>query len=137
MDDTSTVECAQRGQHPLRNGHGLGNTERSSTQAIAKRFTFKKLHGDKELAAVLPNLINLANIRMIDACRRSSFAPEASSRRVVFGHRRHRFQRDCAFEPFVPGRIDDTHAAFAQLARNLIVPDAAEQTVSSGMARRV
>ncbi len=73
---------------------------------------------------VLADLVDLADVRMVDAGCGARLAPEPFARRVLVGERQHHFQRDRALQPFVARGIDYAHAAFAELVRNRIVADA-------------
>ncbi len=137
MDNAASVQGCQRSQHAEADRHRLGDAERAPLQAFAQRLAFQQLHGNKQLAAVLANLVDLADVRVVDAGRGPRFAPEAPARRLVFGHRRHRFQGNGALQPLVSRSVNDTHSTFAEFARNLIVPDARKQAISSGIDGRV
>ena len=130
MDDAAGVQRRERGQHAEADRHRLGHAQRSPPQALGQRLALQELHGDEQLAAVLADFVDLADVRMIDARRGPGFAPEALARRLVVGQRRHRLQGDGALQPLVARRVDDAHPAFAQLARDRIVPDASGQALS-------
>ena len=108
--------------------------KRSSPQTVGQRFSFEKLHGDEQLAAVFADFVDLADVRVIDACRGSRFAPEALPRRFVVGERRHRLQRDRALEARIARGVDHTHPALTQLSRNRVRPDARGQGVPNVVA---
>ncbi len=82
---------------------------------------FEELHGDEELALVLADLVDLANVRVVDARRGSCLAPEAAPRRLVLRHGDHRLQRHRAMEPLVARGVDDAHAALSELAGDGVV----------------
>ena len=88
---------------------------------------------------VLADLVDLADVGMVDARRGARFAPEALARGLVARQRRHRLDGDGALEPFVARRVDDAHPAFAELAHDGVVRDAGwlrRQRDVAGLARR-
>ena len=95
---------------------------------------FQQLHGDEQLATVFADFVDLADVRMIDACRGPRLAPEALPRRFVVGQRRHRLERDRALEARVARRIDNAHAALTQLPRDRVRSDVSGKVVSNVVA---
>ena len=87
---------------------------------------------------VFADLVDLADVRMIDTGRRARFPPEPFARRLIAAHRQHRLERDDTLQPFVARCIDDAHPAFAELASNGVVPNPRWQALSrwAGRARR-
>ena len=61
----------------------LGHAERPVAQPLGERLALEQLHGDEELAVVLADLVDLADVRMVDAGRRARLAPEALARGLV------------------------------------------------------
>ena len=118
-------------------GTASAGAQRSPSQPLGERLAFEELHRDEQPAAVLADLVDLADVRMIDARRGARLAPQPLPRRLVAGERRHRLEGDGALEPLVARRVDDAHAAFAQLAHDRVAADASRQDRSSGSARNV
>ena len=77
VNESAAVQGRERGQDALRNLHRFGEPQRSGSETLAQRFALEQLHGDEQRAAVLADLVNLADVRMIDAGRRTRLAPEA------------------------------------------------------------
>ena len=139
MHDTAGMQRRERRQDAQTNRHGLRDGERTLAHQIGQRSTLQEFHGDEQLAAILANFINLADVGMVDARGGARFAPEALARRLVVGKRRHRFQGNRALEPIVAGLVHDAHPAFAEFACDGVVPDAFGQSFSrrvDGNARR-
>ena len=93
-------------------------------EPLGQRFSFEELHRDEQAPAVFADLVDLADVRMVHACRRPGLAPEALPSGGVVGRRRQRLEGDRALEPIVPRRVDDTHAALAQQAFDHVPTDA-------------
>ena len=71
MDDAACVHGRQRGQHPERRTDRLTDRHRSLLQAIGERLPFEQLHRDEERAGVFTDFVNLTDVGMVDARRRS------------------------------------------------------------------
>ena len=135
VDDALGMQRRERGQHPEADGHGIGHAQRPAPQALGQRLTLEQLHGDEQLAALLADLIELADVRVVDPRGGPGFAPETLACRLVAGQRRHRLQRDGALQPLVARRVDDTHPACPQLAGDRVVPYASGQALGRRSAR--
>src|SRR6185436_9013324 len=101
----------------------LGDAQRPALQPLAERLALEQLHGDEQLAVLLADVVELADVRMVDAGGRPRLALEAPARGVVAAQGAHLLERDGAAEPLVPGCVDDAHAALAERARHGVVPD--------------
>ena len=77
MDDAARVQRGERSQHLERDRRGLGRVQGTGSQALRERFSFEQLHRDEHASIVFTDLIDLADVRMIDAGRRSCFTPES------------------------------------------------------------
>ena len=55
----------------------------------------------KSCAAVFADLVDLADVRMVDARRRARLAPEPLARRLVVLERQHHLQRDGPFQALI------------------------------------
>ncbi len=135
MDDPSRVQSRERREHVEADPDRLRDFERTVLQSLVQRFAVEQLHGDEQVALVLADLVDLADVGVVHAGGGAGLAPEAAPRRVVVAARDH-LQRDRPFEPLVARRIDDAHAALAQLVRDRVVSDARGR-VARGAARRV
>src|SRR6185436_3159191 len=94
------------------------------------RLALEQLHGDEQLAAVLADLVKLADVRMVHAGRGAGLAPESLARGVVARDGRHRLEGDGALELLVARGVDDAHAALSQLADDPVVADAPREAVA-------
>ena len=123
MHDAALMQRRQRGQHAKRDRYRLRHAQRALPQSIGQRLAFEQLHRDEEITAVFTDLVDLADVRVIDACCRTRLTPEALPRRLVVRQRGHCLERHAPSKPFVARGIHHTHAAFAELALYRIVPD--------------
>ena len=114
MDDAPRVERRERRQDAEADRQCLRDVERAAFQPLRQRLALEQLHGDVELAALLANLVELADVGMIDAGRRPRLAPEPPARGLVARERRHGLERDGAPQPLVLCRVHDSHSALGQ-----------------------
>jgi hypothetical protein len=81
-------------------------------------------HDDESLAVLLVDLVDGADIGMVEGGSGSCFAPEALQRLMVFGYVvRKELERDKAAQFDVLGFIDHTHTAAAELLNDAVVRD--------------
>ena len=99
---------------------------------LAQRFPYEELHRDEQRTILFADLVDLADIRMIDAGGGSRFAPEALPRCFVVHPRRHHFQSHAALQPLVARCVDDAHPAFPDLARDRVVRDVGGNVIAKG-----
>src|SRR5580658_6150030 len=91
---------------------------------MLQRFTVQKLHSNESLAFVFANLVNGADVRMVQ--RRSSLrlALETFQGLMVFGDIvGQEFESDKTMEACVLGFVDHTHPTTAELLDNPVVRD--------------
>ena len=89
---------------------------------MLQRYTVQKLHGDERLPVLLANVVNRADIRMVQCGRGLGFALEpGKSLRVAGNFFWKKLEGDKAMQPRVLGFIDDAHAAAAQFFNDAIV----------------
>ena len=121
----------------------VGNLDRQSEQnirlhrlsgdALFQRYAVQKLHGDECLPVMLINLVNRADVRMIERRSGLGFALKTAQGLRVFGYLvRQKLESHEPAEFCVLGLIDDTHAAAAQL-----LDDAEVGNRSTGEWRRI
>ena len=102
-------------QQPLR-------SERLALDHVLQRGAFQQLHDDEGLAFVLADLVDGADVRVIQGCGRPRLTPKPVEGALV--PRRLAWQeleRDVAIEDGVLRAIDDAHAAASQLLDDAIV----------------
>ena len=96
--------------------HGLAR------DAMLQRHPVQKLHGDKGLAVLLANVVNGADVGMIQGGCRLGFALETGQGlRVAGNFRGQKFECDETVQAGVLGLVNHTHAATAQLLENAVV----------------
>ena len=101
---------------------GLARRQRAAREALGEGFTEQPLHHDEGAAGVFAELVNLADMRVIDrgsAC----LAPEAFDCLRPAHRIAHQLDRNGAIEAFVVRFIHDAHPAFAKLTHDPIAAD--------------
>ena len=96
------------------------------------------LHGNESLPILLADVIDGANVGMVQGRSRLCFTLEAAKRLRVFGHVvRQELERDKAAQPGVLSLIDDPHATAAEPFHNVVVRDGlADHLRMRGLLRR-
>ena len=98
------------------------NVQRPSGNAIFQRGAFQKFHGDKGLALFLANVVNGADVGMVQGRRRLRLPLETRQRLCVFGYIvGQKFQRHEAVQPGVFSFIDNAHATAAKFLSDAVV----------------
>ena len=98
--------------------------ERAAGDAFAERLAFQKLHGDESAAFVFADVVDGANVGMVEGGGGASFTLETLEGLTVVGESVGKeFQSDMAAEAEVFRFVDLTHAAGAEFAKNAIVRD--------------
>ena len=92
------------------------------SQPFPERLAFQQFHGDKRLAFVFVDVMNGADVGVIESRRRLSFALKPLQRLTVFDEPLgQELQRDEAMELGVLGLIDHAHPAATELFQNAVV----------------
>ena len=87
-----------------------------------KRHAIEILHGDKRLAVLLADVVNGADVGMVQRRSRLRLALKASEGLRISGHFiRQKFERDKAVQARVFRFVNHTHTAAAQLVDNAVV----------------
>ena len=90
--------------------------------AMLERLAVQELHGDEVPAFVLVDVVDGADVGMVEGRCRLRLALESLERVPVPGHLfREELQRDGALEPGVFRLVDDTHPPAAELFQNPVV----------------
>ena len=104
--------------------------------AVLQRHAVQKLHGDEGLAVLLADVVNRADVGMVQRGRGLRFALKTVERlriaRDIFGQE---FQRDEAVQARVLGLVDDAHAAAAELFDDAVVRDGLADPIPSTSLR--
>ena len=124
VHDAAGVERAEGGQDREGGGYGLVDEERSPAKPLAQGLAVEQLHGDEETSLLLADLVELADVRMVDAGGGLGFAPEALARGLVVGQAEDGLDGQAAVEALVAGGVDDAHPSLSQLAQDEIGADA-------------
>ena len=124
MNDALGMRCFERIGDLNAEIEKLLGLECPALDAMLESLALEQLHGDEWLAVVLADLVNRADVRMIQAGCRTRLALESFQRLPVFRHRfRQEFQRDRAPQFGVFRLEDHTHPAAAKLFDDSIVRD--------------
>src|SRR5688572_21196021 len=98
--------------------------EGRALDAVLEGLALEQFHCDEGFPFEFIDVVNRADVRMVERRRRSSLALEALERHRVAGKlSREELERDAAAQAQVFGAVDHTHAAAAQLLQHFIVRD--------------
>ena len=112
MDDPGAVGGVERVDNLLRDGHSLGERQRTPAQAIVQRVALDQLEHQGRHAAGVLEPVDGPDVRMIERGEQSRFALEARRAIGVRGERRRQnLQRDVALKLGIARAIDLAHAA--------------------------
>ena len=124
MDDAGAVCRIETVGDPDRDVHDLGHRQPVVQQVGVERLALEQLHGDERLAVLFADLVNRADVRMIERRRRPRLEPEALGRlRAALQIAWQELQRDVPAKRQILGLIDDAHAARTDAAQDPIVGD--------------
>ena len=91
---------------------------------MLQRQAIKKLHGDERLLMLVINLVNGADIGMVQGGCGLRFALESGqSLPILFNLVRQELQSDKAVQLYVLSLVDNAHPAAAQLLDDAVVRD--------------
>jgi hypothetical protein len=115
MDDIAAV----RGVERIDNLHGEVEQflvrQRLAANPVLQRLALEQFHHDERLAVVLADLVNHADVGMIQRRRGARFAREALERRLVLRHfRGQELQGDGSAERHVLGFVHHAHTPAAE-----------------------
>jgi hypothetical protein len=124
MDNALRVGCNQRIDDLNSPLQYLIRLERLVGEAIAERLSLQQLHDDVWAAFVLADIMDGANVRMIQGGGGAGLTPEPIEGLLVLGVLlRQELQRDMATEASIFGFVDYTHTARAELFEDSVVVD--------------
>ena len=96
----------------------------AAVDAMLEGLALEQLHGDEGATVVLVNIVNGADVRVIQSRGGAGFALKTLERLSVGSESvGEEFERDAAAEAGVLGFVDDAHAATAEFAEDAIVRD--------------
>jgi len=91
---------------------------------MLQRLALQKFHGQKQFAVGFLNVVNRADVRVVQRRRRPRFSPQPLQRLAVFGiFLRQKLQGHEAAQLGVLGLVDHTHAAATELFHDAIMRD--------------
>ena len=94
----------------------LVERKRPAGNPLAQRLPLEKFHRDEFAAVLFADVVNRANVRMVERGGRLRFAAEPLERGGFAGHfTGEEFQAYGAMQPRVLGLVDDAHASAAKL----------------------
>ena len=102
------------------------------SDAAFESLALEEFHGDKRPPFEASDIVNGADIRVIERRRSARFAAESLDRlRVLRNVVGEKFQGDASAQPGVLGLVDHSHSAAAQLFQDAIVRNGAAYNRSS------
>jgi hypothetical protein len=123
VNDAPAMEGAQRVEQLQTQPDRLRHRNRAAGKERRKRFAFQSLHRDEQLPVSLTDLIELTDVRVVDARREPGFPPESLARRVVGCLLSNDLQRDRSFEPIVYSPVHHAHSALTERTGDAISTD--------------
>ena len=122
VNDSLPVRSVQRSGHLNPDLQQFVQRDSSLRDAVLQRLAFQKFHYQEMLALVFINVVNDANIWMVQCGGRACFPTEALdgmgiARSIV----RQEFQRDQAAEFCVFGGVHHAHSAAAELFHDAVM----------------
>src|SRR5579872_183441 len=91
---------------------------------MLERHALEKFHHDERLAVVLSDLVNGADVRVIQCRRRAGLASESFQRLLVRGHAfGEKLESDKSAEFGIFGLVDHAHTAATEFLKDAIVGD--------------
>ncbi len=144
--DIRRLDIAMHDALGMRRVQGVGDLDaqredgfqlhRAGGDVMLERRTFQVLHGDESFAVLLANVVDGADVGMIEGRRGLGLALETSQRLRFAGHLvGQEFQRNEAVQAGVLGFVDNAHATAAKLFQDGVMRDFLADHVSRILAR--
>ena len=125
VDDARAVRLVERRRDLDRRLERLVDRERALRQPIRQRLAFEILHDEERGAVLLADVVQRADVRMIELRDRAGFAIEALAELRVGGEGvGENLDRDRAIEPRVAGFVHLAHPAGADERQDLVRAEA-------------
>ncbi len=94
----------------------------AAVDAVLERLAIEKFHGDEGVAILLADIVNRADVGMVQCGGGLRFTLESRQSLWIAGDiLRQKFQRDESLEARVFGLVNDTHASAAELFDDAVV----------------
>src|SRR5712692_4247988 len=101
--------------------HEFGG-QRLAGDTVVQRCAFEEFHDEEGLAVAFANVVNGADVRMIQRGSRAGFALQTLERARIAGQfRRQEFEGYVTAEPGIFGLVDNTHPTFSQLLNHTVM----------------
>src|SRR5438128_1194216 len=102
---------------------------------MLQRLAFQKLHGDESLPLLLADVVDGADVRVIEGGRGLRLASETGQRLKVSGNFfRQEFEGDETVQARVFGLVDHTHPTAAEFLQDAVVRDGLAEHRRNAMA---
>jgi hypothetical protein len=125
MDDAGSMRYVKRLGNLNRILKGLVERERTFLQAIGRRLPFQTLHHQEVGAVLVPDVVECADVRMVERCDGSGFTLEPLTASGIGSNvRRENLDCNCATQAGVAGFVYLTHAPCANGAEDFIRAEA-------------
>src|SRR5215470_16038798 len=121
VDDVFRVSSVQRVRNLDPERENQVDLYRTPRDKVLQRAPIQKLHGDECLPILLANVVDGADVRMVQSRRRFRFTPEAlQSLRVPGNTLREKLEGHETVESTVLGFVHHTHAATAKFFEDAV-----------------
>ena len=124
VHDARLVGRLEPGRQALRQLQPLSQSQGPAFEAFLQGFAFEQLEHQVGLPVDLPEVVNGAQIGVVEGASGARLAAEAFERASLFGRPlRQEFDGHLATEPGIGRQVDDPHAAAAELSDDFVVGD--------------
>ena len=123
VDDAPRVQGLQRRQHPQRDPERLSDRNALAGETLLECLAFQQLHDEVEFPALFSELVDMADVGMVDACCGPGLAQQTLAQRRVSGGIPDPLDGHVAVQAVVVGGVHHSHAALAQPAGHTVAAD--------------
>ena len=123
VDDAPRVQGLQRRQHPQRDPERLSDRNALAGETLLECLALQQLHDEVELAALFSELVDVADVRMVDACGGPGLAQQTLAQCRVSGGIPDPLDGHVAVQAVVVGGVHHSHAALAQPPGHTVAAD--------------
>src|SRR3954471_17255727 len=110
MDDAAAMRCVESRCNFDSDSKSIGNWERAALQPRRERLALEKLHHEEIGAVVMTDIVQRADVRVIQRRNGPRLANEALRRRLAGpGVRSEHLDGDRSLQPCVAGPVDIPH----------------------------